>query len=233
MDTVIDNHVNGESESKYRQSASHDLRTPLTSLVGILNLLQLDGNSDEESKKFIALAAALGKKLLSNVDYYAAKIKGNFKVSNEIEKIYLRDYLKEFIEILRFSNSMRGNEIELHINGNVPPYIHTVQTLLDGILNNLLNNAIRFSPMNCHIDVYLRMENDFLQIVVQDYGKGMDAELISKVFERGVTTDKKREGIGLSNVKAYAEELEGGASVISEPGKGAIFTVYIRCDLSK
>ena len=112
------------------------------------------------------------------------------------------------------------------------PCVSADQTHLANIINNLLDNANKYSPDAPDIRVRTRNVKQGVEITVQDHGQGMNAEQVKHIFDRfyrahtGNLHDVKGFGLGLSYVKAMVEAHNGSIQVRSEPGRGSTFTVW-------
>jgi NtrC-family two-component system sensor histidine kinase KinB len=99
------------------------------------------------------------------------------------------------------------------------------------IINNLLSNAIHYSYENSRIMLNVQQVNDTVQFTVQDFGKGIDAAYVDKIFDRYVKTPGSRQegtGLGLAISKEFIEAQGGFITVSSEIGVGSIFTVSLK-----
>lgn len=122
--------------------------------------------------------------------------------------------------------------------GEMPPYnlreIETDRFKLESILINLVKNALKFTCQGT-VTIHARIEENLLQIAVADTGCGVAADMLQCIFERFVQADVSNNrhhegsGLGLAISKAYAEMLGGTLTVISEEGRGSVFTVTVPC----
>jgi signal transduction histidine kinase len=119
-----------------------------------------------------------------------------------------------------------------HIAENIPP-IQADSDALARAVNNLLNNAVKFSPQNPEIYVDVRCEEDDLKISVKDRGIGISEEEIDKIFDKfyqgknALRQTVKGTGLGLTLVRHIAEAHGGGVAVESIPGQGSTFSLIL------
>ena len=119
-------------------------------------------------------------------------------------------------------------EIATHVDA---PAFETDRERLRGVLENLVENALKYTPTGGHVSVSARADDGSVVLDVADDGPGIGAEHLPRLFERFYRVDKARSrelggtGLGLSIVKHLVESLGGVVSVRSEPGRGSQFSV--------
>jgi two-component system phosphate regulon sensor histidine kinase PhoR len=119
-------------------------------------------------------------------------------------------------------------EIAAHVDALV---FETDRERLRGVLENLVENALKYTPAGGHVSVSARADDGSVVFEVADDGPGIGAEHLPRLFERFYRVDKARSrelggtGLGLSIVKHLVESLGGAVSVRSEPGRGSQFSV--------
>lgn len=96
---------------------------------------------------------------------------------------------------------------------------------IERILQNLLANAVRFTPRGGSVEMELRALNDTVEIRVADTGCGIPAEMLDRVFETGVSRDST--GLGLPIARALARSMDGDVTLRSETGSGSVFTLRL------
>ncbi|MBS1990920.1 MAG: PAS domain S-box protein [Cyanobacteria bacterium SZAS LIN-2] len=217
------------------QMVSHDLRSPLTTIRGILEIVS-SGRVGELTER--------GKEMIQTADRSSMQMLALVRDLLEIEKMeagQLELNKKEVSLSEIFNQSVEAVSIMGHKRHVAVKAVDTSITVLaDGdrlvqILVNLLTNAVKFSPPNSTVTLSARSINGFVEINVADQGRGIPAHLMSTIFDRFKQvreSDSKAEGgsgLGLAICKALVELHGGGISVSSEEGKGSVFTVRIPC----
>jgi signal transduction histidine kinase len=211
---------------------SHDLKSPITSLAGLLQIMKLKSlNEEERSKAINSLEIALKgtKTLLDNILAWANKKPSKVEENEEIE---LKDLVNEIFQIFDFQASTKNIllrnliEIDFHILSN--------KNMLQLVLRNLVSNALKFTPKKGTIEIGIRQDYLNLEIYVKDSGIGMSEEIRSNLFNsnqhnstRG-TENEKGTGLGLKLCKEFLDKYNGSISVKSKPKKGTTITVSLK-----
>jgi len=210
---------------------SHDFRSPLRSLQGVLNLISLEEVSQQEIQY---LAGDLNEKvnytlnLLENLLHWA---KSQMEKGMEVvpEAISLEDILNEVLQIVEYQAEKKDISIQNNLQTDFKVYIDA--NMLSVIFRNLLSNAIKFTKKGGLITLKVRNQNDqMLEISVQDTGVGISSEALEKIFDKKrhfttIGTDsEKGTGLGLNLVEDFVKRNGGEIWVESEIAKGSKFT---------
>ena len=214
-------------KSVFLANMSHEIRTPLNAIVGFSNLL-VDGDmafKKEEVKEFLSLINLNCEQLLALISDILdlSKIESNTMVFNITEQP-LTPLLQN---ILRAQQINVPQEVELLLDLPATDTIITTDPLrLKQVINNLINNAIKFTSKGA-ITLGYRQNNDQVSIFVKDTGTGIDEDKINRIFERFYKGDNfvQGTGLGLSISHTIVEHLKGTITVTSEIGKGSHFTI--------
>ena len=214
-------------KSVFLANMSHEIRTPLNAIVGFSNLL-VDGDmafKKEEVKEFLSLINLNCEQLLALISDILdlSKIESNTMVFNITEQP-LTPLLQN---ILRAQQINVPQEVELLLDLPAPDTIITTDPLrLKQVINNLINNAIKFTSKGA-ITLGYRQNNDQVSIFVKDTGTGIDEDKINRIFERFYKGDNfvQGTGLGLAISHTIVEHLKGTITVTSEIGKGSHFTI--------
>jgi two-component system phosphate regulon sensor histidine kinase PhoR len=215
-------------------NASHELRTPLTSIRGFVEALE-DGASaePETSRRFLG-------KIRTHADRMGALVQDLLELSRlesgerapELERILPSEVAEEVVA--SFAGAAARKRISLHRTDQSAPEIQTDRERLRRILDNLVDNAVKYTPEGGRVEITTAPGPDrSARIEVADDGPGIAAEHLGRIFERFYRVDKARSrelggtGLGLSIVKHLAEGMGASVSVESEPGRGSRFTVTI------
>lgn len=214
-------------KSVFLANMSHEIRTPLNAIVGFSNLL-VDGDmafKKEEVKEFLSQINLNCEQLLALISDILdlSKIESNTMVFNITEQP-LTPLLQN---ILRAQQINVPQEVELLLDLPSTDTIITTDPLrLKQVINNLINNAIKFTSKGA-ITLGYRQNNDQVSIFVKDTGTGIDEDKINRIFERFYKGDNfvQGTGLGLAISHTIVEHLKGTITVTSEIGKGSHFTI--------
>ena len=220
-----------ETEENNRQlmtSLSHDVRTPLTTLIGYLDAAQKGIVTGRDKDDYIETARRKAHDLKDYIDVLFDWFKLNsdeFAITmNQVEAVELtRDILIDWIPIFedkQIDYSIDIPEQPFRVNLDSDAYLR--------ILNNLIQNVISHSHAD-KIEISLSQQNNKLEILVRDNGIGIGKEDLKHIFERLYKCDKGRSekgsGLGLSIAYQLVEKMHGTITAESEQGKGTVFQV--------
>lgn len=216
-------------KNDFVSNVSHEFKTPLSIIEGYVTLLQ-DPSLDEESKqKYTQIVIDATKKLntLINNILKISKL-DNRKISVVNDEFYLDEQIRE--SVLFFEVEWSNKNIEFDIDLEIVN-IKSDKNLLVNVWQNLIGNAIKFSPKNSTIFISLIKENNSAKIIIKDCGSGINEEDIPYIFDKFFQSDKSHKsegnGLGLTLVKDIIDLLNGRIEVESEIGKGTSFVVYL------
>jgi signal transduction histidine kinase len=206
----------------------HDLRNPLSGLLGAIELAQMNLDTDGESTELLALAYENGKRLKSQIDELLEVTSIDKKnINGESAVISVQPTVKDVLKIYRHSADKKSICIEEQLR---PLLVSTHKDYLVRIIDNLVSNAIKYSPKGARISVNTSFIGaSYWQLEVQDEGPGFndwDKENLFKLFGRlsgKPTGNEVSTGLGLYTVKMLVDKLNGTISLESEPGKGSTF----------
>ena len=222
-----------EIKSRFVSIASHEFRSPLSSIQFQTNYIKEQGSAltPEDLQRRIGAVekhAHHMSMLLNDVLNYE-KTESN-KIRLDLTEIDLRDFLNRVIEEISHQKKREADIVQFDFS-QLPVKIVTEEKLLRSIVINLLTNAIKFSPDKDHVFMTVKGLGDQLIVVVRDEGIGIPADEIERIFEpflRGRSVGAiQGTGLGLSIVKKSIDLLGGTVHVASEVGKGTTFTVTI------
>jgi PAS domain S-box-containing protein len=212
---------------------SHELRTPLTSIHGYLELL-LDGGAgdlSEDQQRFLTVVERNSKRLMQLVGdlLFMAQVEAG-KLALELEEVELRELVGECLEAARPIADDRG--IELVAEVEETPSMLGDRSRLTQVLDNLISNALKFTPRSGRVSVRVSLAGDDVLVEVEDTGVGIPADEQERLFERFFRSSKASEqaipgtGLGLTIAKAIVERHEGSITIESTEGVGT--TVRVR-----
>lgn len=215
-------------------NASHELRTPITSILGFAEMLENGLISDPEqsaqSIRIIRREAVRMSRIINDL-LFISKLE-NEEESIDSPPINVREVAVEIQETL--TPSMQEKNIQMEVSGGnffvAMPYSH-----LYNLLANLMQNAVKYNVENGSVWVRIETDGDNLRIGVRDTGIGIPPEMKNRVFERFFRVDKGRSrniggtGLGLSIVKHLVSLYHGSITLDSTLGKGSFFQLTLRC----
>ena len=215
-----------EELDRFVYSASHDLRAPLTSLLGLINIAQTDHYING-----IAEHLDLMKRSVLKLDSFIIDIinySRNARLDLEVSEINLEDLVKETLDNLRYITSAEKIRKLVHVKQTVPLYSDSKRIGI--LLSNLISNAIRYHNLIID-DPYIRINGKVSKketvIEIIDNGKGIGKQYLNNIFEMffRASDDSKGSGLGLYIVKETINKLNGTVDVTSEIGQGSTFTI--------
>ena len=217
-------------KSAFLANMSHEIRTPMNGILGFLELLQEIDITHEEQQKYIALVNNSGQRLLRTINdiIEMSKIEAG-QVEPVTREVNLSGMMLESYQFFKPRIEEKGvsfNYVE-KITGR-EALVQTDKHKLEGILINLINNALKFTQQGS-IEFGNYTEGDSMVFYVRDTGMGIPAEHQPAIFERfsrgdaNLTRSFEGSGLGLSIAKAYAELLGGRIWFESAEGRGSTF----------
>ncbi|HDX9576814.1 TPA: HAMP domain-containing histidine kinase [Bacillus pseudomycoides] len=223
------------SMRKMLSNISHDLKTPLTVILGYVEILNVDKTINEEDRK--VLLAKVHTKTLEVLDlihkfFDLAKLESGDK-DIEMTRVYMNEICQE--HMLSFYDLLTTQGFDVHINiPETPIYAHGNTEVIGRIMNNLISNAIAYGGDGKTLGITLRSDEQFVYVDIWDKGKGISESHIDKVFERMYTLEDSRNrlyqgsGLGLTITKRLVEALGGEIHLSSTPYEKTVFTVMLR-----
>ena len=221
--------------SDFVANASHELKTPLAAIKGIIETIIDDDQMPKEvARNFFFRVLAQTDRLnkivvdlmqLSRFDSYRDQKVSQDRVDmvRELRQVY--SALKTTAEEQDVSLVLQTEEEKVYVSGD--------SEALSQLISNLVENAIKYSPAQSTVMMRVEREKNLVVIRVEDNGIGISAEEQQRIFERFYRVDPARSremggtGLGLSIVKHIADVHDGSVEVTSEEGKGSIFTVRL------
>ena len=223
-----------EEKNNLMNILAHDLRSPLTQIIAMAQLTstRLNGAS-EETKEFLDQIQQGAHRINKMID----KILNTETLENDKslvlkEKVNVQNLLKDLAHRYRPMAAKKGIYFDLKIPSSFPE-IETDHMLLFLVLENLISNAIKFSPPETKVAVEVEDKNETILLKVTDEGPGFTKEDKSRLFNRFETLSAKptgnetSTGLGLSIVKKYVTDLGGQVWLESEEKKGSTFFVSL------
>lgn len=223
-------------EKRVRQeffsNASHELKTPITSIKGYTELLESDMDFDENTKKdFLSRIKKETENMASLINDILMISKLETKeVEVSIEEIRLYPLVRELVK--SFTPLARSLDIKVKIDCR-PLVIYANPGQIKELIGNLLSNAIKYNRQGGLVTITTYTQDNSLVIMVEDTGMGIPKESLNRIFERFYRVDKGRSkriggtGLGLSIVKHIAAYYGGNIQLESELNKGTKIIIMI------
>ncbi|MGX9755402.1 sensor histidine kinase [Clostridioides difficile] len=219
------------SSKKMLSNISHDIKTPMTVILGYLEIIQL--NTHEENKMLTKVEQKAQKVMdLINQFFTLAKLEAG-DTDIELSKVNINECCRE--NILDFYDLLTQKNFQVDIE--IPKEIIFVQgnkDALQRILFNLISNAIKYGSDGKYLGIFIHSDKKYVYIDVTDKGKGIEKAFAKTVFERLFTMEDSRNrdiqgnGLGLTIAKNLAIQLGGDIVLDSEPKVLTTFTVKLR-----
>jgi signal transduction histidine kinase len=213
---------------KFVYSVSHDLRAPLSSMMGILNILELE-TEDGTVLEYTGMLRNSIRKLdgfISDILDYSR----NARMAIEPQEIDINGLVDDITGNLKFMDTAYAVNVQVQVTGDFP--MRSDRSRIAIILNNLISNAIRYhDPARGIPDVAVRLSTtaETCTIEVKDNGIGIEQKEQEKVFDMFYRVSNKSigSGLGLYIVKETVEKLGGVIGLSSEPGVGTVVQITV------
>jgi signal transduction histidine kinase len=225
-----DLHEANSFKDKVFSIISHDLKSPITSLAGLLQIMKMKTlNEEERSRAIDSLEIALKgtRNLLDNILAWANKNRN----TTEVEEIELYSLVEEIFQIFQFHADNKSIRLENLVEKGF--HIVSNRDMLQLVIRNLVSNALKFTKKNGSVEIGMRQDYLNIEIFVKDSGVGMSEEVISGLFKsnkhnstRG-TENEKGTGLGLMLCKEFVEKHNGSIHVKSQLKVGSTFTLTL------
>lgn len=211
---------------RFVYSASHDLRAPLTSMSGLVNLAQVD---PEGAQNYLRLM----QERIEVMDNYIKEIveySRNARLNVNLTQVPIKKVVLEVVNTLKYSIDTNKVQIEIHVSDSFN--IKTDESRLRVILNNLIANAFKYqdySKPNPFLKIKAVAEDKRKLIQIEDNGIGIKSEYHTKLFEMfyRATDTSTGSGLGLYIAQEAVDKLQGQITFESEFGKGSVFTIIL------
>jgi PAS domain S-box-containing protein len=215
------------------QNVSHELRTPLGLIQAYAQLLANGELGDLQPGQYepVAVIARRTKMLAKIVEDLTAILETETHKSRR-ELVDLADLATRLLVDFRFAVEEAGLTLQVQVEPDLPP-VYGDPTHLTQVLDNLLGNALKFTPTGGAVTVSLTRKDDSLALDVSDTGVGIPADQLERVFERFYQVDGSMSrrfggaGLGLALVKEVVDAHGGSVELESEVGRGSTFRITL------
>ncbi len=221
-------------KSIFLANMSHEIRTPLVGILGFAELIQ-EESTEEEIKPMAEGILNSGKRLLNTLNSILdlSKIESN-KHEINIEPIKIVHLIKSFLDPFTKLAEQKNLVIETEFSSE-DIIVNLDESIFSQILNNLINNALKFTDkgkITVKVNEVVKDQNNFVEVKVIDTGIGIPTESQGIIFEEfrqaseGVSRNYEGSGLGLTLTEKFVKLLNGTIKVESEINKGSVFTIY-------
>ena len=230
----ITEHVKLDNMRKeFVADVSHELKTPITSIMGYSDTL-LEGEYDKETQeRFLKVIATESRRMAKLVtDLLTLSRFDNNQILQEKTRFDLGELVKQCQNNLEIQISQKKHKVECFVTADVPP-VYADKEGIERVVINILTNAIKYTPEGGNIKIYVGFVYNDAYIKVIDNGLGIPEEDLKRIFERFYRVDKARTrkmggtGLGLSIAKEILDRNNGNIDIKSEEGKGTEVVIRI------
>ncbi|KOR26800.1 HAMP domain-containing sensor histidine kinase [Clostridium sp. L74] len=229
----VDNKNYKDHHKKMISNISHDIRTPLTALMGYVDLLSDNSITKEKKEEYISIIKERGTALKELMEefFQMAKLECN-DMEITIKKFNMSEVVRK--NIITFMNEINERNITPEINiGNEEIFALGDASYMSRIITNLISNSLKYGYEGKVIGIDLKKDNKWVYLSIWDKGKGIHKDELPYIFDRLYTGEKSRNrnfqgsGLGLSIVKNMVQHMNGSITAKSIPYEKTIFTVKI------
>jgi len=219
-------------KTKFLSNIGHEFRTPMNGILGFVELLEHTHPTDSQHE-YISMIHSSARNLMTNIESLldlAQMEGGRFTVNNSEFNLFAE--MEEMAQLYTSEGRDKGISVSFYVGPKLPTYIQGDLRKLKQIMNNLVNNALKFTPRGGKVVVEVKLlkwgesSRCTIGFTVRDTGRGIAKEQLAKVtkpFESGEQADQ-RLGIGLSLSHGLVELLGGELKIVSEEGRGSQFS---------
>ena len=220
-------------------NVAHDLRTPLTSIIGYLEILSSKSAPlpPEMQKKYIDIAYSKSKRLEKLIEDLFGFTKLNYgKISMQVAEVDIIKLLGQLLEesYPNFSNKGLSYELQSNVSAKI---ISADGNLLARLFDNLINNAIKYGAEGKRVLVKVHASKEMVQVSVTNYGYVIPPEELPLIFDKFYRVEQSRSthtggtGLGLAIVKNIVD-MHGGDITVKSDLNGTVFTVTLKVDFN-
>lgn len=210
---------------------SHDIKTPMTVILGYLEIMRVNGDPRQEMLGKVEATAHRVMELITQFFTLAKLEAGDTEL--ERSKLNLNEVCSE--NILSFYELLSTQDFQIEVDiPNAPIFVMSNSDALQRILFNLISNAIRYGADGKYLGMALRSDEENAYIDIIDKGRGIPKEFADTIFDRLFTMEDSRNsrmqgnGLGLTIAKNLAVQLGGDITLTSQPNVKTVFTVTLK-----
>lgn len=227
----------GELKTRFLSTASHEFRTPLSSILSSAEILDLHAQKvDNQSfAKHIGRIKSSVNQLTGILnDFLNLSKLEDGRIAVDLQVFCLHDFCAEIVDEMQ--GLLKPGQYFVHEEKNGRMEVHADKKIMKNILFNLVSNAIKYSPENSRIECSTTTDGQKIRLTVRDHGMGIPENdqpyLFGNFFRASNVENIPGTGLGLAIVKRYAELLGGRIHFQSKEGEGTVFTVTLPAHLT-
>lgn len=233
----VDNKNYKERHKKMISNISHDIRTPLTALMGYVHLLKDNTLKEDKKSEYIDIIYERGNALVKLIEefFQMAKLEGN-DAELQIEKVNITEVIRQ--NVINFMNEINEREITMQIDiGEEEVFVLGDKSALNRVITNLISNSLKYGQDGKFIGISLNQDVKNVKLTVWDKGKGIEKDKLPYIFDRLYTAENSRNrkfqgsGLGLSIVRKLVENMNGNITAKSIPYEKTSFIITIPRDI--
>ncbi len=214
---------------------SHEMRTPLTGILGFASILESD-LPEGEAREMAMRINLSGRRLLETIESILdlAKLESE-KVEIQLERVNIVEEISRALEV--HSRPARHKELNLRVQTELAElYIDIDRQLFNRVMYNLISNALKYTnegEVSVHISRLQEGESSYAKVDVQDTGVGISSEFLPKVFDefqqesKGLSRKFEGSGLGLTITRKLVEMIGGNITVYSKKDEGSLFSIRL------
>ncbi|MEG2928895.1 MAG: ATP-binding protein [Oscillospiraceae bacterium] len=229
---VTEQAENQKLRREFTANVTHELKTPLTSILGYSQLITSGIAKPEDIGGFAGIIEKNAQQLLGLIEdiMEISSLEESKGESLDTQEVFFTGVIKEMVKDMEPSINQKGLKVKVNLEKVT---LHAHAKHMGDIARNLISNAIKYNKQGGSVDIVLKKAEGKVIFSVSDTGIGIPKSDINKIFERFYVVDKSRNktvsstGLGLSIVKHIAISMGGTVEVASVQGKGSTFTVVL------
>ena len=220
---------NSNLKSQFVSTVTHEIRTPLYGIIGLINLLIEEHKELKNNQKIKSLSFSANYLLMLINDILQTNKLDNKNLALDSNKFSIEQVIKKIINSLQYLGKQNNNKIELTLDDNFPKYVYGDKTKFVQVIMNLITNALKFTNnglVEIDVKVLNKTEKDInVQINIKDNGIGIDENEQKLIFNKFIQLNRKQTdyqgtGLGLYIVKNLVEILNGKITLESKENAG-------------
>ena len=220
-----------QAKTEFVTTVSHDLRSPLTSIMGYVELIKRVGEVNDKQMEYIQRVQTGVHNITKMINEILELGKIENRLDKNFEMVLIPPIIEDVVAAQKPVLADRNQSISVNLTKNLPAVFGDVIQLRQ-LVENLIGNAIKYTGLGGKITVSGEQEKEQVILRVQDTGYGIPLEDQAKIFDRfyrakNVTSETQGTGLGLSITKSIVENHKGRIWVDSKVGEGSTFTVVL------
>ncbi len=223
-----------DMRKEFVANVSHEMRTPLTTIKSYTETLMYGAIDEKDiAMDFLSIINTEADRMSFLVrDLLQLSRFDNKQVKFKFTKVYINELISENVRQNKIHAENKHQNLILELYPDNDAYVVADRDRVNQVINNITTNAIKYSPENATVKIYVTEDKNYYKINVSDTGMGISKEDLPRIFERFYRVDKARSramggtGLGLAIAKEIMEGHDGKLTAESEVGKGTTMTMW-------